>query len=90
MGYARYDTPLGIAGYGVEDVCHEEGCSEEIDRGLAYLCGDEPGRESDHGCGRWFCSGHLYVPIALDLPRAAGHLCGACLDAAQPKGSPLR
>jgi len=60
MGYAVYSTPLGDAGYGVEDVCHREGCSEAINRGLEYLCGDQPGRPSEHGCGRWFCEADLH------------------------------
>jgi len=82
MGYAIYETPLGPAGYGVEDVCHEEGCTEEIDRGVAYLCGDQPGRPSERGCGRWFCSGHLYG----GYPLPARQHCRACLDAAERKG----
>ena len=76
MGYAIYETPLGDAGYGVEDVCHQEGCSEAIDRGLDYLCGDQPGRPSEHGCGRWFCHEHLYD--ALPLPDQYVTLCRAC------------
>ena len=80
MGYAVYGTPLGDAGYGVADVCHEQGCSEEIDRGLAYLCGDEPGRTSECGCGRWFCEEHLYG----GFPRGR---CKRCLAAAGHDGS---
>ena len=79
MGYARYDTPLGDAGYAVEDTCHQDGCPEVIDRGLAYLCGDQPGRPSGRGCGRWFCGAHLYglgsVPIV--------QLCPACREVAE-------
>jgi len=74
MGYAIYGTPLGDAGYGVEDICHQEGCSEEIDRGLECLCGDEPGRPSESGCGRWFCGEHLYG----GWPQSR---CRACLEA---------
>ncbi len=44
MGYAIYETPMGDAGYAVSDTCHEEGCTEEVDRGVAYLCGDQPRR----------------------------------------------
>ena len=90
MGNARYGTPLGDAGYDVVDTCHELNCAAEINRGLAHLCGDQPGRESEHGCGRWFCSGHLYSPVALGLPSSLGGLCERCLDAAQPEGSALR
>ena len=77
MGYAIYDTPLGDAGYGVVDTCHQEGCPEVIDRGVAYLCGDEPGQPSERGCGRWFCEGHLYG----GYPLPARQYCRACLDA---------
>jgi hypothetical protein len=78
MGYARYDTPMGPAGYAVEDVCHEDGCSAEIDRGLGYLCGSEPGRPDEHGCGKWFCEEHLYIPPA-EVKSSGGGLCGACI-----------
>lgn len=73
MGYARYDTPLGPAGYAVTDTCHHDGCDMEIDRGLGHLCGDEPGCETEDSCGRWFCGGHLFYG-----PR--GQRCEPCLD----------
>ncbi len=76
MGYAVYSTPLGDAGYGVEDICHEEGCTEVIDRGVAYLCGDQPGRPSEHGCGRYFCGEHLYGGWPTGR-------CRACLEVAK-------
>ena len=81
MGYASYDTPLGEAGYAVEDVCHQDGCNEQIDRGLAFLCGDQPGEPCEIGCGRWFCADHLFMS-----PEEAGGICGGglceeCLDA---------
>ena len=76
MGYAHYSTPHGMAGYGVADACHASGCSAEIDRGLAYLCGTDPGRESEHGCGWWFCDAHLCVaPMGIDEQ----YLCDGCL-----------
>lgn len=76
MGYAHYDTPLGPAGYAVEDICHKEGCSEEIDRGLGFLCGNTPGQADEYGCGRWFCGDHLCCsPIEIEI---IGGLCEAC------------
>ncbi|MBO8189222.1 hypothetical protein [Streptomyces spirodelae] len=48
------------AGYGVEAVCEETGCQEQIDRGLAYLCGSTPGGD-EYGCGRYYCGKHLYL-----------------------------
>jgi hypothetical protein len=79
MGYARYGTPMGPAGYDVDDVCHEEGCSEAIDRGLDCLCGGVPGYADEFGCGRWFCGEHLFMaPAHIEL--AGGGLCGGCLS----------
>ena len=75
MGYAWYETPMGPGGYAVEDVCFEDGCSEPIDRGLSYLCGTQPGRPDEHGCGHWFCDAHLCVgPEGVN-----GYLCNACI-----------
>ena len=78
MGYAHYGTPMGPAGYGITDVCHQEGCSESIDRGLSYLCGSTPGYTDEHGCGEWFCGGHLYMPPA-EVSIQGGGLCNNCL-----------
>jgi hypothetical protein len=82
MGYACYETPLGDAGYGVEDTCHQDGCTESIDRGLAYLCGDQPGRPGEHGCGRWFCGENLFgLPDAVaEEGILGGGMCKACVD----------
>lgn len=64
MGYAYYEIIRNgekiEAGYSVEAVCEEDGCKEKIDRGLAYLCGKDPGGD-EHGCGGgYFCGQHLY------------------------------
>lgn len=57
---------------------HAQGCDESIDRGLGFLCGDQPGRPSEFGCGRWFCGQHLFsAPEPVD---GLG-ICGPCLDA---------
>ncbi|MFH8751100.1 hypothetical protein ACH4GK_31835 [Streptomyces rimosus] len=64
MGYAYYeiyrDGEKIQAGYSVEAVCEEPGCEEQIDRGLAYLCGETPGGD-EGGCGGYFCGEHLYM-----------------------------
>lgn len=79
MGYGSYDTPLGTAGYNVPDTCHAEDCTRKIDRGLSYLCGDQPGRDSEYGCGRWFCGHHLYYPGPdIDVAPGSG-LCSTCI-----------
>lgn len=56
-------------GYGVPAYCDEPGCSEKIDRGLSYVCGNEP-YGGEHGCGLFFCWNHLYGHHAI---------CGRCL-----------
>jgi len=44
-------------GYGVPAICDQPGCGAEIDRGLSYVCGDEP-FGGEHGCGLYFCGVH--------------------------------
>ena len=48
-------------GYGVPAVCDHPQCNAAIDRGLAYVCGGEQPYGGDHGCGLYFCSGHLLL-----------------------------
>lgn len=62
MGYGYYTVSIdGLerhAGYAVVCLCDHPDCSEEIDRGLSYVCGSEPG-ETERGCGRYFCGEHM-------------------------------
>jgi hypothetical protein len=44
-------------GYGVPAFCDHPQCNERIDRGLAYVCGEEP-YGGDNGCGLYFCDEH--------------------------------
>src|SRR5262245_35196468 len=44
-------------GYGVPALCDHPDCKTVIDRGLAYVCGDEP-YGGDRGCGLYFCGEH--------------------------------
>jgi len=68
MGYGyyeinRFDTNKPMKrGYGVRCKCHQRGCKERIDRGLAYLC---------YYCGWYFCGKHLTMAYctAHDEPR---------------------
>lgn len=80
MGYAHYTITRNgeqiEAGYGVETVCEQDVCQEQIDRGLAHLCGATPGGD-EYGCGGYFCGQHLYM--ALGVPEAEG-LCKPCSD----------
>lgn len=59
MGWATgYDTSWQRdIGYGVPSVCDHPGCTEEINRGLGYVCGGEP-YGGDDGCGLFFCGKH--------------------------------
>jgi len=62
-------------GYGFEAICDHPGCTEVIDRGLAYACG------SDHGGGEWFCedyfcSAHLRHSLPIDDRDC--QVCDAC------------
>lgn len=74
MGYAYYEITRNgetiQAGYGVETVCERDGCTEKIDRGLGYLCGQTPGGD-ENGCGGYFCGQHLY----------GDNQCEACTEA---------
>jgi hypothetical protein len=45
-------------GYGVPAWCDHPKCWEEIDRGLAYVCGGEP-YGGEKGCGLFFCPAHM-------------------------------
>lgn len=80
MGYGYYDTPHGPAGYSVDDVCHAEGCTVKIDRGLSYLCGSDPLTATpEHGCSWWFCGKHLFY--AADIHEPSLQLCTTCIAA---------
>ncbi len=50
MGYAYYERDGMKRGYSVQCKCHQRGCCERIDRGLAYLC---------YECAWYFCPKHL-------------------------------
>jgi len=45
-------------GYGVPAVCDHPDCSEEINRGLGYVCCDQQIFGGEEGCGLFFCSKH--------------------------------
>lgn len=60
MGWSiGYDTNWKRdIGYGVPATCDHPGCGVEIDRGLSFVCGEEP-HGGDKGCGLYFCEKHL-------------------------------
>lgn len=47
-------------GYGVPAICDHPRCSEEIDRGLSYVCGAEQPYGGQNGCGLYFCPKHFH------------------------------
>lgn len=65
MDYGSYEIVAGplageFGGYGIEAVCGFDGCETVIDRGTAYMCGDNPHGGSEDSCGLWFCHEHLH------------------------------
>jgi hypothetical protein len=58
-------------GYGVPAWCDHPRCDEKIDRGLAYVCGNEP-YGGDRGCGLYFCPKHQ-VDLNQRCPRCSAH-----------------
>lgn len=60
-------------GYGVPAYCDHPECSEEINRGLSYVCGGEP-FGGERGCGLYFCPEHLRWD----------QVCECCADDAPP------
>lgn len=81
MGWSYGTNAKGReVGYGVRATCDEEGCGAEIDRGLAYVCGGmHDGGE--HGCGHYFCTGHLFLTGSEDGERSPGtFMCEPCCD----------
>jgi hypothetical protein len=71
MGWSLgYDSNWGRwIGYGVPAWCDHPKCMEEIDRGLAYVCGNEP-YGGEKGCGLYFCPKHQ-VDFDQRCPRCA-------------------
>lgn len=70
MGYAVYEVNGRDAGYGVPSICDHPDCNKEIDRGLSYICGNEPASDS-RGCNLYFCEKHLQMT-------SKGQLCERC------------
>ena len=66
-------------GYGVPAKCDHPDCDEDIDRGLAYVCGGEP-YGGDKGCGLHFCGKHLYHNAHDGDPQ----MCERCCDGEPP------
>ncbi|TDO18164.1 uncharacterized protein DUF2384 [Mycobacterium sp. BK086] len=61
-------------GYGVPAQCDHPDCGAEINRGLAYVCGNDV-YGGDRGCGLFFCYDHL---------TAGTQLCDRCATEREP------
>lgn len=84
MGYSYYLLPDGReAGYGVEAECDHPNCHARIDRGMAYLCGQNPlgHKDADEpGCGNYYCGDHEFdhdctEPVCDLFPADGGMSC---------------
>lgn len=68
-------------GYGVPAYCDHPKCTEEIDRGLSYVCGGGPYGENPRGgkdgCGLYFCEDH-----------GGGDYCPRCRNSKPPYKHP--
>ena len=79
MGWANcgIDSQGRPIGYAFEATCDDEGCTTEIDRGLAYACGAMHG-EDVWSCDGYFCYEHLLI---TELPDGSyAQLCPLCSD----------
>lgn len=88
MGYAHQTVvragqtiEVGVA---VDQGCDENGCTEQIVRTWDHLCGEDHG-DNESGCGRYFCSLHLYLDgDASETEEPLLHLCASCSDGPRP------
>lgn len=81
LGYdSRWHRDIG---YGVPAFCDHPGCDQEIDRGLAFVCGDEP-YGGDHGCGLYFCGEHRRGSKEIKGDERAYGLCERCEEDEPP------
>lgn len=71
-------------GYSVPANCDKPGCYVIIDRGLAYVCGGMHNADWNVGCGKYFCTEHLFLTGIEDVPKEISgpcvFLCGPCAD----------
>lgn len=63
-------------GYGIAAECDHPGCTEKIDRGLAYVCGVMHGSD-EYSCERYFCGAHRANIIEI-IQRASIAICDEC------------
>lgn len=71
-------------GYGVPAICDHPKCNEEIDRGIAYVCGGEL-YGGDKGCGLFFCYKHLFFGRSKESPQLCKRCFNYCKSFYKPK-----
>lgn len=73
MGWGHgYDTNWKRdIGYNVPAYCDHPDCNKVIDRGLSYVCNEEP-YGGEEGCGLFFCPEHKFIK------------CDRCFDNKEP------
>jgi hypothetical protein len=76
MGWSVGSESGRDIGYGVPAQCDHPKCSEEIDRGMSYRCGD--GSHGEVGCGLFFCEKHRR------RWKRGYACCSRCADGRQP------
>jgi len=64
-------------GYVFEATCDHKGCTKEIHRGLAYVCGRMHG-EDEVSCEKYFCDDHK--PGCVIWDDDIYMVCGECVD----------
>lgn len=95
MGWGSGTNKQGRSvGYNIAATCDEDGCDEQIDRGLAFVCGGMHDGD-EHGCGGYFCHerGHLAChfrgPDGDDMSPNLCLRCGHTFEADQEPGEPV-
>lgn len=68
-------------GYGVPATCDHPDCGQEIDRGIAYACGDGVMGELEN-CGLFFCEDHL--SHFVESTEGGGWVCERCANNEPP------
>jgi len=70
-------------GYGVPSICDHPECNEKINRGLSYVCGNEP-KGGEHGCGLYFCEDHLETVWDDEDNVVLSNVCEKCANSLEP------
>lgn len=78
MGWANCgeDSQGRPIGYAHEATCDHPECTERIDRGLSYVCGNMHG-EDEFSCEKYYCENHRTNYVEVDGDRVE-RVCDAC------------